>query len=321
MVAGRADTAERRAAGGAGELLVPVDDAGAAFHEELLETLAGIRQQPGGQAVLGGVGFTDRRSEIGVADHLQQRPEELFVRSLGHRADVEDARGQQGGAVDRLGHRQQRLCALADQMLLGLEQVLGGAQRNHRAHERRRLFVEATDPQGSADRHQARQQCVAPGALRHQQAAGAGATLACGDEGGLDDGVDGGVEVGDLLHHQRVVAAHLQRQDFLRLAAKLAVQQVAGATGPGEEQTVEPTVGGQRDAGFATTLDQVEHAGRQAGLDPGLERQLGDLRGQLAGLEHHAVTGQQRRDDMPVGQVAGEIVGTEYRHHAMRLVP
>lgn len=24
---------------------------------------------------------------------------------------------------------------------------------------------------------------------------------------------------------------------------------------------------------------------------------------------------------MPVGQVAGEIVGTEYRHHAMRLVP
>ncbi len=96
VVAGRADTAERRAAGGAGELLVPVDDAGAAFHEELLETLAGIRQQPGGQAVLGGVGFTDRRSEIGVADHLQQRPEELFVRSLGHRADVEDARGQQG---------------------------------------------------------------------------------------------------------------------------------------------------------------------------------------------------------------------------------
>ncbi|MCY1423295.1 hypothetical protein D9M71_390040 [compost metagenome] len=78
---------------------------------------------------------------------------------------------------------------------------------------------------------------------------------------------------------------------------------------------------GQSDAGIAGTLDQVEHADRQAGFGPALHGQLGDFRGQLAGLEDHRVASQQRRNDMPVGQVAGEVVRAEHSDHAMRLVP
>ncbi|KLU52786.1 hypothetical protein EL84_30485, partial [Paenibacillus sp. VT-400] len=45
-------------------------------------------------------------------------------------------------------------------------------------------------------------------------------------------------------------------------------------------------------------------------------------RGRFLGrLENHAIPRQQRGDDVPVGQMAGEIIGAEHRHHAMGTVP
>ncbi|MNN24127.1 hypothetical protein D3C81_1375450 [compost metagenome] len=70
MVAAVANPPERRAAGGAGQLLVPVDDARTAAQPEVLVAGAGVGQQPGGQAVLGVVGLIDGGIEVGVANHL-----------------------------------------------------------------------------------------------------------------------------------------------------------------------------------------------------------------------------------------------------------
>ena len=99
------------------------------------------------------------------------------------------------------------------------------------------------------------------------------------------------------------------------------MQGIAGAAGAGEKQTVDTRIGGQGHAGFPRALQQVEHAGRQAGVEPALDRQLGDFRRQLAGLEQHRVTRQQRRHNMAVGQVTREVVRAEHRDHTMGLVP
>src|SRR3990167_7724875 len=136
MVARGAHTAKRRAAGGASQLFVPVDDTGVALQPELVITLSRIRQQARGQAVLGSVGFSDGSRETVVADHLQQRTEELFVRALRDSRDIDNPRGEQGGSCQRLGHCQQHLSAIDDQLLLGLEQLLSGTKGNHRAHKR-----------------------------------------------------------------------------------------------------------------------------------------------------------------------------------------
>ncbi|MNI40860.1 hypothetical protein D3C73_950960 [compost metagenome] len=156
--------------------------------------------------------------------------------------------------------------------------------------------------------------------MRHQQAAGTGATLAGRNEGRLNDGVHGGIQIGDLIDHQRIVAAHFQRKDLVRATGELLVQVIAGAAGAGEEQTVNARVRRQGDTGFTSALQQVQHARWQAGFDPALDRQLGDFRGQLAWLEQHAVTGQQRRHDVTVRQVAREVVRAKHRHHTVWLV-
>ena len=43
-------------------------------------------------------------------------------------------------------------------------------------------------------------------------------------------------------------------------------------------------------------------------------------RGLLRRLEHHRIAGDQRRDDVAVGQMRREIIGPEHRQHAVRLV-
>ena len=57
------------------------------------------------------------------------------------------AMGERG--IDlRLGHRQQCGGAARQQVLLGLHQLRGGLQGNHRAHERRRLRIETPHHDG-----------------------------------------------------------------------------------------------------------------------------------------------------------------------------
>ncbi|MNE27688.1 hypothetical protein D3C80_1211070 [compost metagenome] len=98
------------------------------------------------------------------------------------------------------------------------------------------------------------------------------------------------------------------------------MQVIAGPAGTGEEQPVDARVRRQGDTGFASALQQVQYTGRQASLDPALDRQLSDFRCQFAWLEQHAVTGQQCRHDMAVRQVTREVVRTEHCHHAVGFV-
>ncbi|MNE66286.1 hypothetical protein D3C80_1618260 [compost metagenome] len=109
-----------------------------------------VGQQTGGKAVLGIVGFGNRRVEIAVANDLQQRAEELFVRALGYSGYIDDTRGQQGSRGLRLGHAQQRHATVAQQLCLGIKQRLGCRQRDDRAHERCRLLIEGADGDGLA---------------------------------------------------------------------------------------------------------------------------------------------------------------------------
>ena len=95
------------------------------------------------------------------------------------------------------------------------------------------------------------------------------------------------------------------------------MQVIAGAAGAGKEQAVDAWVGRQGDAGFPRALQQVQHARRQTGFDPALYGQLSDLGGQLARLEQHGIARQQRRDDVPIGQVPREVVRAEHRHHTV----
>ncbi len=130
----------------------------------------------------------------------------------------------------------------------------------------------------------------------------------------------GSIHIGHLADDQRVVATHFQRQDFLRLAGKVLVQQVASGGATGKEQAVDAVVSGQRHTCIACALRQVDHACRQAGFIPQAHGFLRGPRRELGRFEDHGITGNQRRHDMAVGQVAREVVWAEHRHHAMRLV-
>ncbi len=95
---------------------------------ELLIARFGVREQACRQAIASGVGFGDGGVETGVADNLQQRAEQLFVRPLGDRADIDNARRQQRCSGLRLTHFQQGHCAVGEQVALRVEQGVCGLQ-------------------------------------------------------------------------------------------------------------------------------------------------------------------------------------------------
>ena len=205
-------------------------------------------------------------------------------------------------------------------MFLSVEQGTRSPQRNYRTHEGCWLLIERADFNSGGDGYQTRKQGIAPLTFRHQQTAGTGTTLPGGDERRLNHRVDRRIKVFDLIDNQRVITAHFQGQNLVRAPGELLVQQVTGAAGPGEKQTVYPRIGRQRNARFARTLQQVQYTRWQPGLNPALDRQLSDFGCQLAGFEQYGVARQQRRNDMPVRQMPREVVGTKDRNHAVRLM-
>ena len=93
-----------------------------------------------------------------------------------------------------------------------------------------------------------------------------------------------------------------------------------GRSAAGKQHAVDIPVFQQRLAGLFPPLNQVDNAVRDPGLQPQLHRQFGGGGGQLARLKHHGIPGNQRRNNVSVRQVTGEIVGAENGHHAVRLV-
>jgi hypothetical protein len=131
----------------------------------------------------------------------------------------------------------------------------------------------------------------------------------------------GGIDVLDLSHDQRIVAAHFQREHDLRTAAELPMQQRAGIRAAREEQAIDLPMIRQRNAGVLLALHQVQHAGRQAGLRPQIHRHRRHSRREFRWFEHDRIPRDQRRDNVPVRQMSREVVRAEHGHDAMRTMP
>ena len=320
MVAGGTDTAEGGGTGSPGDGFVPVDYAGADPLEEVLPVRLVVTQQAGGEAEAGGIRLLDGGIEVVVANELQQRAEVLFIRQCADRSHVDDARGDETGARFQMRESEQTLATEALQVGLGLDHAERRLLAYHGAHKGLLGGIIESDLDLAGHLHQSLDQGIAALAPLHEQAARAGATLTGRNEGGLDDGMDGAVDVAHVFHDERVVAPHLQRQDLARLTGELLMQEVAGTGRAGEEEAVDVRIARQGLAGLHLPLHQVDDTRGQARLLPHLEHGLGHHGGQLGGLEHHCIAGDDRGHYVAVGQVAREVVGAEHGHHAMGLV-
>jgi hypothetical protein len=84
----------------------------------------------------------------------------------------------------------------------------------------------------------------------------------------LDGEGRGRLEVAGVPGAERVVAAHFEREDLARRVGELAIERRAGAGRSGEEQAIEPRMGGERLAGVGPALDAADDALGHAGDDP-----------------------------------------------------
>jgi hypothetical protein len=105
----------------------------------------------------------------------------------------------------------------------------------------------------------------------------------------------------------------------MRIVGELLAEIRPRRARPCEHQGVDPLVQQGRTR-VASALQQVEHPGRQVGLGQAFGHQLAGQGRLLRRLEHDGVAGQQGRDDMAVGQMAGEVERAQYRRHTVRTV-
>ena len=105
----------------------------------------------------------------------------------------------------------------------------------------------------------------------------------------------------------------------MRIVGEFPPEMRACRARAGEHQGVDAAVQ-QGRACLPSALDDIDHALGQVRLGKSLGHQLADPGGLFRGFEDHGVTGQQGRDDMAVGQVAGEVEGPQHRRHAVRTV-
>ena len=146
------------------------------------------------------------------------------------------------------------------------------------------------------------------------------AALARRGEGRLDDERRRILDLGRIEHDDRIVAAHLQRDDLARLGRELAIDRDARTRGPCEQHAIDQPVPDQCLALFGTADQQLDHVFGDLGGVEAFDEEFRRGGGFLAGFEDHRVPGDQGRNDMAVGKVGGEIIRTEHGHDAMRLV-
>ena len=147
------------------------------------------------------------------------------------------------------------------------------------------------------------------------------AGLAGGREDARHDAVGRGLEVGVGEHDVRRLAAQLQATRARGATAAPRITARAGRRSPPVKATLSTP--GMRDQRRARVLaeagDDVEHAGREAGL---LD-QLGELerRGRrlLGRLDDHAAAGGQRRRELPAHQQHRRVPRRDRGDHADRL--
>ena len=259
------------------------------------------------QAVVGAVGLGDRGGDVGHLHHGHDRGEGLLVDQPHPRPGPGHQRRRQAPGPDLLAalHRRAGGAGVLEQHAVAGQAALGG----HRAE------LEA----GHARAHALEQ--VAGQGRRHQHPVDRVAGLAGVDEALGDGHLGGHVEVGVGQHHQRAVAAELERE---RLQAR---------RGPAGDQLGHPARAGEGDLGHARVggqgLAQQRPVAGQARDQPrGQAGPLGQVaerpgrQGRLLGrLDDHRAAGRQRRRQLPDHQRHGEVPGHDRRHHPDRRRP
>ena len=160
---------------------------------------------------------------------------------------------------------------------------------------------------------------IARRACGNNQPPRAGAALSGGDERGLDGVIDGRRNVDGFVHDQRIVPAHFQGQDLLRMVGKAPPHRLTDVGTPGKENPINTGMVDQRLADAPASLHQLDHARGQSCRMPMRYRSLGHARREFAWFEDDGVPREQRGNDMPVRQMPGKIKRPEYGNHAMRL--
>ena len=155
--------------------------------------------------------------------------------------------------------------------------------------------------------------------LLHEQARASAADLALVEPDGVDDGVDGGVEIGRVEDNDRRLAAELERH-LNAQPGGLAPEQLANSGGAGEGDLIDARVVAEVAAHLAGSREDVDHAGRHAGLRHDLGEEDG-RQGRVGGrLEHNAVAHRQSRSDLPREHEQGKVPRDDLPDDAKRRV-
>ncbi len=284
-----------------------------------MELLGVSAEQAGGEAEAAIAGFLDRGVEILDPDDLQHGPEDLLVRPVLRLGHVDQRRTEIRPPFNRPLELAQRLAAFLDQLLPLLLDAVRGGHVDDGPHERLRLGEGLADDQPAGELLDRLEQSSMLAVL-HDQPARRGAALAGGEIGRLDDDRRGRFDLLRVPHDQRVVAAELEREDFVRGFGELPVQRHSGARRTGEQQPVDARLARQLPAFVGPADQQPNEPFGDLRLVEAFDEQRPGRRRLFRRLEYHRVAGDQRRDDVSVGKVRGEIIRSEDGQHAVRLV-
>ncbi len=131
--------------------------------------------------------------------------------------------------------------------------------------------------------------------------------------------LDGEIEVRARRHDDGVLPAHLADRRARPGRRERTVDRHPHLARPGERQPADASIGDERGTSrLAGPGDEVDHAGRDAGLDQHVVEQVGAQRADLRWLEHDRVPGDQRRAGRPGDERHGVVERADHRPHAER---
>ena len=326
-MAGRLDAAKRQLHTAAGAVVVDEDLAAAQAARHAQLAAAVTRPDSGHQTKLRGIGQFDGMVLVAKRHRGQHRPEYFFLRD----AVVHRHVAQQGGGlvITSLGrgiddaalrhHGNARHLRIAQEiphaLLLGL------------ADQRTQVQVHScwSYTQGSEGISQALQQGFIY-VFVHQQPRTGGAGLARVLHDGVEDGGHSRIQVSVGKNDLRALAAQLQRHWAVAHRRHLLYQR-AHLRAAGKADVVDAWVACQRVAHFvAQAGDDVDGAGREAGVGGQLRHAQQREAGVFGWLHHTHVAGRQRSTHaapknlhriVPGNYVAGNAVGLAPGQHAV----
>jgi hypothetical protein len=223
--------------------LVPVDHARPDIGPEAVVQFWVLGQHACRQTEARAVGLVDRRVEILDPDQLQHRTEQLLIEPVLGTGHVDQRGGEIGPLLMRPLEPADRLATLHHQ---GDEPVLEDVrsdQVDHRPHERLRVghgMVDDDPVDQLADLgHQLLMLAVLDDQPPRRRAALTGREVSR-----LDNDRRCRLHVRRIPHHDRIVAAQLQGQHFIRSLSELAVERHASTNRSGKKQAINSRLAG-----------------------------------------------------------------------------